>query len=121
MTAASLTARARRPELFLDGEYVPLQAVVSVSECGIAFARRQGAAWSITVATRRSTAHTHVGRASLGRTEWRDTKVVLPDDAPVNWRNVLTGERVETGGPALRQTDLDVVPRVLPVALLEPD
>ncbi|HET9016173.1 MAG TPA: malto-oligosyltrehalose synthase [Thermomicrobiaceae bacterium] len=120
VTAASLAARDRRPGLFQDGDYVPLEADGSMSEHLVAFARRQGTAWSVTVTARRSTSPAHRGRPPLGRAVWRETTVSLPDDAPVNWRNVLTGERVAAVGPALRQLDVAVVLRVLPVALLEP-
>jgi (1->4)-alpha-D-glucan 1-alpha-D-glucosylmutase len=35
------------------------------------------------------------GEDPLGDNIWQDTHVVLSDDAPDMWHNVITGERVE--------------------------
>jgi (1->4)-alpha-D-glucan 1-alpha-D-glucosylmutase len=76
----TLTFRRAQAQLFLEGEYIPLQVIGSRQEHLCAFARRHGNAMAVAVAPR-----LFVGllpeaqQAPLGQAIWGDTAVVLPD------------------------------------------
>jgi (1->4)-alpha-D-glucan 1-alpha-D-glucosylmutase len=121
VTAAGLRARRAWPDLFVEGDYLPLGTDVTVPAGLVAFARRAGPRWLLVVAPRlvskllAGDEHVH----PIGEL-WRTSRVLLPEGAPQGpWRNLLTGEesramsyRSESwlfAGDALRR---------LPVALL---
>jgi (1->4)-alpha-D-glucan 1-alpha-D-glucosylmutase len=55
----------------------------------------------------------------LGANVWRDTAVMLPQDAPETWRDAFTGETVKvSSSPETRLLHLRDVLRSFPVALL---
>ncbi|HUF53321.1 MAG TPA: malto-oligosyltrehalose synthase [Dehalococcoidia bacterium] len=116
VTRRGLEARARYAAAFALGGYLPL--VTEGEDAGrvVAFARVEGAQWLITVAPR-LTWGVSGGEWPLGEA-WGDTAILLPDYAPDEWRDVLTGAEVDGSQPRLRVAD---VLRDLPVALLTCD
>ncbi|HSD11277.1 MAG TPA: malto-oligosyltrehalose synthase, partial [Candidatus Binatia bacterium] len=118
ITARGLRLRNRRADLFLAGEYRPLEAVGERSAHVVSFARR-GAGESLIVVVPRLTAK--MTRSDhplpLGETSWEQTTLPLPGDLclPGGYEDVLTGERHIADGGGLRIAD---VLRTLPVALL---
>lgn len=60
----------------------------------VAYARRKENAWAIFVASRFLTGVVKEGELSLGPKVWADTHIIMPDDAPTTWRNVITGRTV---------------------------
>ncbi|MCO5177908.1 MAG: hypothetical protein M9890_13205, partial [Thermomicrobiales bacterium] len=95
-------ARHRRSllDLFAGGEYLPLEVAGERRRHVVAFARRSGDVWSITVVPRllaglaRATGFA-APQAPLGAQAWGNTRVLLPNDAPSGWGDVLTGARHE--------------------------
>jgi (1->4)-alpha-D-glucan 1-alpha-D-glucosylmutase len=111
----ALALRAREPELFARGDYLPLAIEGERSAHVIAFLRRYGDRAAITVAT---LLPAHIAGQTgpiIPQTIWKDTVVVLPDGVNAAWTEVFSGRRIETVSAHLRLTD---VLRVLPVALL---
>ncbi len=112
VTAAALRLRRRLPELFAHGAYHPVAVRGSCAAHACAFARADGATWSLTVVPRLLTRLVPLGAPPLGRAAWGDDALVLPAGAPASWRDVLTGETVDGD---LRLADVFAT---LPVALL---
>jgi (1->4)-alpha-D-glucan 1-alpha-D-glucosylmutase len=83
VTYRALAFRKSERELFARGEYIPLRAAGACASHVCAFARRFGENWAVVVAP----------RWMSKVTEWGDTRVELPDHAPGDWRDVLTGAR----------------------------
>ena len=113
-TWAVLNARRAAPELFLDGDYLPLAPAGIRGEHVCAFARRLGGEWVVAAVPRWLAGVAAPGTLPLGGT-WGDTEIALPGDAPRQWTNLFTGENLCGGGPALPAGDLF---RDFPVALL---
>lgn len=112
----SLALRQRWPEVFRDGDYLPLTVLGQHADHLCAFARRAGTRTVISVVPRLlvgllgSTAALPVGDAL-----WGDTVLELPQEsAGQSWFNVLTGE---SHAPA-RQLPVGQVLSYFPVALL---
>jgi (1->4)-alpha-D-glucan 1-alpha-D-glucosylmutase len=114
-----LNLRRKYPRVFLDGQFLPMKTSGEREANLIAYARRRGNTWMMTIVPRwlaRSKASPALTRLQKF---WRGSHIALPENAPQTWLNVLTGETVETtrqrGAPALSLPD---VFKDLPVAVL---
>ncbi len=71
------------PELFSQGTYIPIEIKGKFNNHVLAFARQFNDQWTISIITRFI--------SQLGNNpSWEDTYLVLPDNAPLRWQNVLT-------------------------------
>lgn len=109
LTAKALECRRANPDLFLEGCYAPLRVSGERSEHVIGFVRQRESRWLLTVTPRWPMMLG--GNLLAGEGDWRDTQVELPDGAPAEWKNALTGEMV-------RDFHLGELLRNFPVALL---
>jgi (1->4)-alpha-D-glucan 1-alpha-D-glucosylmutase len=115
----TLGFRRAHPELFLEGDYLPLPGHGAAKEHVVAFARRRGATWALVAAPRLIAKLCAPGEAPLGPTVWGDTSILLPRKAPQSWRNVLTGEILNADRSSrAMELHLGDVLRSFPVALL---
>jgi (1->4)-alpha-D-glucan 1-alpha-D-glucosylmutase len=90
----SLHARKAQAALFEKGGYVAIEAEGERRGHVAAFARNQSRQWSITIVPLFLTSVIAEGEAPIGEAVWGDTVLPLPPDAPKNWRNAITEERV---------------------------
>ncbi len=120
LTRKALEFRRQHHALFLEGDYVPLHASGKKRENVCAFARRRDDAWAIAAVPLFTTQLVDLHQMPLGQSAWGASAIVLPDDAPRQWRNAFTGETVRAGAAGRRKwLPLKSVLRRLPVALLE--
>jgi (1->4)-alpha-D-glucan 1-alpha-D-glucosylmutase len=116
----ALRLRGRWPEVFAEGEYLPLETTGVHAEHVLAFARRHGDRWAAAVvplhfqSLRRKAAAAN-GRPGLPEVDWADTQVRLPDDAPRAWRHAFTNETLDLSAAAF---DVAALFQALPAALL---
>jgi (1->4)-alpha-D-glucan 1-alpha-D-glucosylmutase len=89
MTARGLRARRDDPELFVDGDYLPLAVVGANAAHVLAFARRFGDRWAIAIVPRLTTQLCRPPLFPVGPDVWGDTAVVLPANAPDAWHDVM--------------------------------
>jgi (1->4)-alpha-D-glucan 1-alpha-D-glucosylmutase len=111
----ALKARRDHRELFDKGDYVPLKSDGLFQDHVLAFARKMGKTWALTVSPRFLTALVQDGENPVGLGIWRDTHVLLPEGAPDFWRNVITDQTVILQGNKLK---VGSVLEFFPVALL---
>ena len=120
LTRNTLETRRKSPELFGEGEYIPLEVSGARKENLVAFARQRGQEVAITVAPRLCAKITPAHGLLLPPPEtWTDMQILLPDDlARPEYRNALTGERVVV--QEHERLSLDVGPLLsgFPIALL---
>jgi (1->4)-alpha-D-glucan 1-alpha-D-glucosylmutase len=99
-TARALRFRRDDPKLFQLGGYVPLNGNGERSEHLVAFAREHDWRMAITAVPRLP--YTLYEGEPRGLPErWRDTVLALPSNAPGNFVNVFTGERLQAANGAL--------------------
>ena len=103
-----LSIRQKHRKLFEKGDYIPIEIDGKYKDSVISFARMHGPLWAITVAPRFLTGVVKENQYPLGTVVWGDTHLILPDNAPVVWREMITGstlksERRVLVGEALRQ------------------
>ncbi len=96
VTYKALNFRREHRDLFLDGEYLPLRSPGEFGRHLIAFARRLGDQWAI-VAIPRFVAK-KAAPGPLGKEMWGEGLLDIPEEAPLSWTNILTGETLEVLG-----------------------
>jgi (1->4)-alpha-D-glucan 1-alpha-D-glucosylmutase len=84
-----LNFRRERPELFSEGEYIPLRVTGKHANHIIAFARHLHDEWCVVAVPRLCAALTREGSPPIGKV-WRDTRIELA----VHGRDVFTGEEI---------------------------
>jgi (1->4)-alpha-D-glucan 1-alpha-D-glucosylmutase len=124
VTAEALRFRRAHRRLFESGEYVPLTAAGRLSRSLFGFRRELGSVHALVLAPRllANRASEHV--PPLGERFWGDSRFLLPSDSPTRWRNVFTGENLETspfsaGAGASQALPAGAAFARLPIALLE--
>lgn len=123
LTDKALDFRRAHSDVFLQGDYVPVEAAGPGQHNLIAFIRRHGETWSLTVTPRWTTQMCSPKNAPLGERAWSDTRLLLPAGAPRRWRNVFTGGILENqhGQQGLDNLRVSDILRSLSVALLTND
>ena len=101
VTHRLLSLRRSDPDLFDRAPYTPLPVHGPQQHHAVAFSRRGGDRWMVTVVPRLVVALAGPGRLPVGSALWGDTAVRLPSGAPGVLRNVLTGTTVEVLGRGL--------------------
>lgn len=117
LTCKALNARRASGDLFLDGNYVPIQVAGRRQEHICAFGRCKQGAWALVIVPRLLTGLVPVGSFPLGAEVWKDELLFLPQDSPRCWLNALTGEKLEVSGSG-KELPLSDILRTFPVALL---
>lgn len=110
----ALQARREMRHLFEEGEYCSLETGGKFSEHIVAFVRKCGDSWGITIAPRFFTSLVREGEYPLGPDLWKDTHLLLPENSPLQWKDALTEEDFKGKGTLL----LGEVLRHFPVAFL---
>ncbi|MBE0481617.1 MAG: hypothetical protein IBX68_11645 [Dehalococcoidia bacterium] len=112
----ALKTRMEYPDLFLNGDYLPLDASGECRGHIAAFARRFEGWWALAVVPRLLTRLIERGSLPVGERPWAGTGLELPPDAPRCWHNVFTGDSIERDECV--RLPLSSVFRSFPVALL---
>jgi len=118
VTATCLSLRKTYPDVFDDGEYVPLEVTGERAEHVIAFLRRSQEKTILIVAPRclYGLTHRHT-RLPVGKVIWKDTEIVLNANAePSDLKNIFTHETVQTQAGKVMLADLL---KIFPVGVFE--
>lgn len=115
----ALNFRRACPDLFHQGNYLPLTAEGNRRENVVALARQQEHSWALAATGRFFTRMVNPGQLPLGQEIWGASALILPPRAPGEWIDILTGEVLgadESGSS--RRLPLPSVFQHLPVAFL---
>lgn len=113
LTLQGLRARNTHRNIFLHGDYIPLEVQGSLANHIVAFARHLQNQWAIAIAPRFLTSLIQPGDNPLGDI-WQDTHIVLPKSASSRWINALTEQPVHSSDTLAIKSTLSH----FPVALL---
>jgi (1->4)-alpha-D-glucan 1-alpha-D-glucosylmutase len=102
VTWKSLSLRKQHPELFQEGQYVPVEVFGEKAEHVVAFARKYGNRVLLVIAPRLVAGLLgDRDSAPIGAEVWKDTRVALPcRECRNSYRNVFSGGIVELAGEA---------------------
>jgi (1->4)-alpha-D-glucan 1-alpha-D-glucosylmutase len=124
IAAAALRLRRSMPELFLEGDYLPLETECTVPGRVVAFARALAdGRVAIAVAPHLATPLIDAERSLPVGDRWKTSRVLLPEAlAAVTYRDAFTGaERRATTSSTQSWLFVGEIFDVLPVALLVGD
>jgi (1->4)-alpha-D-glucan 1-alpha-D-glucosylmutase len=96
VTAQALSFRRDHGAIFLEGDYLPLEASGALKEHVCAFARVQEDEWVVVVVPRMVAGLVVPDEFPIRQSVWGRSAVSLPATEAAEWRNLLTGERLET-------------------------
>jgi (1->4)-alpha-D-glucan 1-alpha-D-glucosylmutase len=96
LTREALNFRRAQRDVFLKGDYLPLEVDGTQRYSVCAFARRFENNWVMVVVPRLTANLPRESFFPLKEASWGSTSIALPPSAPVNWRNVFTGEDFST-------------------------
>jgi (1->4)-alpha-D-glucan 1-alpha-D-glucosylmutase len=120
LTKEALHFRRSHRDLFLRGEYLPLESPGDHRESVCSFARHFEDEWSITVVPRLVTKLGGEMAFPLGGTAWGTSALMLPGSSPANWINVFTGESLSASvSRRKKRLPLAEIFSNLPFALLQ--
>lgn len=100
-----LSLRNSAVDLLTSGEYLPLEVKGKYAKNVFAFARKQDLKWLVTVIP----LHLPLlmeNAAEIFNADWGNTKIILPHDAPLKWKNLLTDEKGTAEHMSLSLTDI---------------
>src|ERR1700676_419027 len=117
LTNRALEFRRSHADLFLEGDYTPVYAGRRILQHVCAFMRTYRRQSVLVAVPRFTTALTSSGEFPLGAKAWRKNRLGLPRGTARRWKNVFTGERIETEGRS-REILLGSIFSQFPVALL---
>lgn len=122
LTFIALNFRKAKPELFLEGEYIPLEVPGPRGKHVCAFARRKGRKWAVVAVPRLMSKLIKPGEFPVGKKVWGADHLLLPKGAPGRWVNIFTRETVAaTSARRNRALPLSRILRHFPVAFLSTD
>jgi (1->4)-alpha-D-glucan 1-alpha-D-glucosylmutase len=111
-----LALRAREPALFSRGDYQPLQIEGPMAEHAIAFMRRFENRAVLVIVSRLAGALLEAGSGPRVAVQaWKETRVALPEEAGVGWKDAITDKQVEA---VMTRLPLAEVLSLVPVAVL---
>jgi (1->4)-alpha-D-glucan 1-alpha-D-glucosylmutase len=110
VTCRALQFRRQHKRLFDQGQYLPLSAEGPKAENVIAFLRKNGAEFALTVVPRFPVSLLHIGGGGSAESNrsrlrwnpgWLETYVRLPDGVPADWSDVFTGRALHSSSAKL--------------------
>jgi (1->4)-alpha-D-glucan 1-alpha-D-glucosylmutase len=105
-TRTILQYRNANNDLFIEGDYIPLEVIEGQRKV-IAYARRREDKWVMVIIP--------TGLVAAQKTGWEDINIPMPADAPKRWKNIFTQEAITTNG----ELALKEIFNQFPVAVFE--
>lgn len=96
-----LALRNEIPDLFRKGNYIPLEVKGKLNAHIVAFARKYQDDWVVGIAPLLLANIIKEGQFPLGEKLWKDTRIIMPKEAPAHLSEAITGLKIEDTGPLL--------------------
>jgi malto-oligosyltrehalose synthase/4-alpha-glucanotransferase len=94
LTQTLLKERKNQSDLFEKGLYIPLDVKGKHKDHVFSFARRYEKNWLIVIVPMHTAAMNQKGIPQAA--SWKDTHVLLPGEAPENWKHILTEKELKS-------------------------
>ncbi|MEH3112862.1 malto-oligosyltrehalose synthase [Pedobacter terrae] len=118
LTQTLLAIRKSEAEVFERGAYLPLQVQGKYSQHICAFARQYEQQWLITVVPLGFAKCCKNQNVTADNFDWEDTEVLLPNDAPLSWQNLLTAKK-EYKDPLHKGVQISQLFHQVPLAVIK--
>lgn len=94
----TLKARNGNSDLFREGSYLPVSGKGRKAKHVVAFLRQRGDQRALIAVPRLLTGLVEEDRAPLGKSVWGDTRLAIPHADRICWKNVVSGQILESAG-----------------------
>ncbi|MBL0740592.1 malto-oligosyltrehalose synthase [Chryseolinea lacunae] len=101
LTHALCDVRSEYAEVFLRGDYIPLAVEGACQDHVLAFARKHNTQWLVTVIPRFALRLATTQGNALTALDWKDTRVLLPEEMPTTCMHLFTKEERAHNGAIL--------------------
>ncbi len=106
LTHILFNERKAAPEVFLKGKYIPLDIEGKYKENVFAFARQMYQTWYITIVPLGLATICKEQNVDFKQIDWKHTRIVLPKEAPAEWKNLLDNSGGLVKGEAIEAAEL---------------
>ncbi|CAN5453855.1 malto-oligosyltrehalose synthase [soil metagenome] len=113
-TIKALEVRRKLPDLFAEGDYLPLEISGKNSSHVFGYLRKLNSTWCLILLPGALVSLDYLEKVADMNSIWEDTFIHLPPNSPNSWTNVYTNNKVNTDG----QLSANEVFSGFPVALL---
>ena len=118
LTHRLLRHRKENQTLFSSGEYMPLKIKGIHKNKILAFARHHKDKWHLTILPLYLSSFSEKNRLICPNDiDWKNTRVILPQDAPADWINIFTGRPYSSG----KEISVSEIFEMAPVGILHAD
>lgn len=97
LTSFLLKTRQENSEFFANADYIPLKVKGKYKEHVLAFARKFKSQWFIIAVPLHLAKLSKVQKLSLSELKWKNTRIVLNDNAPDEFENLISNNKAEAG------------------------
>ncbi|WP_293789031.1 malto-oligosyltrehalose synthase [uncultured Pedobacter sp.] len=118
LTQTLLGIRKAEANIFERGAYLPLRVQGKYSQHICAFAREYKAEWIVTVVPLGFAKCCKNQNVTAINFDWEDTEVLLPNEVPLGWQNLLTGKK-EYKDPLHKGIRISQLFNQVPLALIK--
>lgn len=115
LTHILLNIRNTQPDLFTHGDYIPLKVKGKYKDHILAFARRYRHEWTIVAVPLHLMKLSKLQKRNLSELKWKNTRILLPENAPDEFEHLLTNSKEKTEQEVLVKNIFDK----LPIAILK--
>ncbi|WP_192821052.1 malto-oligosyltrehalose synthase [Rufibacter sp. LB8] len=116
LTRSLFTERKNNPALFAKGSYLPLEVEGEYKEHVLAYVRKHLQTWYVVaVPLHLAALAKKQGVDTIEKIDWKDTKVIIPEEAPKDWQDLL----VRSSGKYAHELRVSDLFGIFPLALLK--
>ena len=114
LTSTLFSERRRRPDVFAQAEYLPLQVEGTYKNHVMAFARMHHNHWYVVAVPIHLYTLCNEQQTNWQQLDWQDTKIILPEGIPADFQQILS----ESTGKASETLAVQELFSTLPLAFL---
>ncbi|WP_256013278.1 malto-oligosyltrehalose synthase [Desertivirga xinjiangensis] len=110
LTSVLLNERKLENDTFEKADYIPLKVKGKHKDKVMAFARRHKQTWYVVAVPLHLASMAKAEKTDLANLKWKNTRIILPAEAPVVWENVLLKTKGKNEGELLVKDLFETVP-----------
>jgi malto-oligosyltrehalose synthase/4-alpha-glucanotransferase len=115
LTHTILNVRKQHPDLFAEGQYIPLAIEGRYKDHVLAFARQYRENWLIVAVPLHLATMSDQQNKEIPVLDWKDTRILLPPDAPDEWEHSF----LKTSGSSVGSIAVKEIFKPVPMAILK--
>ncbi|MGV3527456.1 MAG: malto-oligosyltrehalose synthase [Flavisolibacter sp.] len=91
-----IAVRRQQPQLWTEGEYLPLTVTGKLKDRVLCFARRENESVSVVVMPLHTAILSATQKKNTPAIDWKDTAILLPRNFPATWKGIFSEQEIST-------------------------